>query len=500
MTTEAKKTSSVSIGELLTIVCVVLIAAGFLLLPWLDVDGTAYSGLALLTDAQTATSYDLSQLYLIPAAAVVGALAGLWGLLSAENSRRASILGLVASLIGAACYVLFVIQNRQRIGELSGVVGIGFWLALVGTFGLFVQVFLPRVTDAKSLFISLRVKLLITFTALFAIIFAAVFLWFNDFARARALDRLAADLEVLRDGALSGINGDEFQALYQEAEPNDEGTSDDPRFWEQVDWLATIRQIDPRSNAYTLILSEQPDVYYFVTNAALRVDPENSAGFFDTLEVPAEIFPEFPKLFDGTREDWTLLDPYTDDWGTWISGYRAIHNSDGEVVGVVGTDLRAEYLAEVQKQVSDAALPAFVITYIVVFATVYGFSVFLTRPISRLRAIAVHIGEGNYDIDLSAMTKAFLQDEINKFAQVFEIMVGKVRVREETLKKKVEELRIEIDTVKQQAHVSEIVDTDFFRDLQAKARQVRGRKYNPESSTQETPPSGTEEKTSDTIP
>ena len=499
MTTEAKKTSTVSIGELLTIVCVVLIAVGFLLLPWLDVDGTAYSGLALLTDAQSATSYDLSQLNLIPAAAVVGALAGLWGLLSAENSRRASILGLVASLIGAACYVLFVIQNRQRIGELSGVVGIGFWLALVGTFGLFVQVFLPRVTDAKSLFISLRVKLLITFTVLFAVIFAAVFLWFYDFAAARALERLAADLEVLRDGAASGVNGDELQALYQEAEPNEDGFSDDPRFWEQVDWLATIRRIDPRSNAYTMIRLENESEFAIVTNAAARVDPENSAGFMSTFSLDY-VPPEFAALFDGTSETWVLDEPYEDQWGTWISGYRAIHNGGGDVVGVLGTDFRAEYLAEVQKQVSDAALPAFVITYVVVFATVYGFSVFLTRPISRLRAIAVHIGEGNYDIDLSAMTKAFLQDEINKFAQVFEIMVGKVRVREETLKKKVEELRIEIDTVKQQAHVSEIVDTDFFRDLQAKARQVRGRKYNPESSIQETPPGGTEEKTSDTIP
>jgi HAMP domain-containing protein len=218
-------------------------------------------------------------------------------------------------------------------------------------------------------------------------------------------------------------------------------------------------------------------------------------SWFPLEEVP----PEFAALFDGTAETWMLLEPYTDDWGSWISGYRAIHNGNGDVVGVLGTDFRADYYFQVQQQVQEAALPAFVITYVVLFVTVYIFSSILTRPIQRLRAIAVHIGEGDYNIDLSAMTKASIQDEINKFAQVFEIMVSKVRVREETLKKKVEELRIEIDTVKQQAHVSEIVDTDFFRDLQVKARQVRERKHNPESVNPEPPSGEVEAKTSETI-
>jgi GAF domain-containing protein len=45
--------------------------------------------------------------------------------------------------------------------------------------------------------------------------------------------------------------------------------------------------------------------------------------------------------------------------------------------------------------------------------------------------------------------------------------------REQDLKEQIEKLRIEIDEVKRQRLVSEIVDTDFFRDLQAKADAVR---------------------------
>ncbi len=45
--------------------------------------------------------------------------------------------------------------------------------------------------------------------------------------------------------------------------------------------------------------------------------------------------------------------------------------------------------------------------------------------------------------------------------------------REQDLKEQIEKLRIEIDEVKRQRLVSEIVDTDFFRDLRAKADAVR---------------------------
>jgi GAF domain-containing protein len=52
--------------------------------------------------------------------------------------------------------------------------------------------------------------------------------------------------------------------------------------------------------------------------------------------------------------------------------------------------------------------------------------------------------------------------------------------REQDLKEQIEKLRIEIDEVKRQKLVSEIVDTDFVRDLQAKADVMRsGRRQRP---------------------
>jgi HAMP domain-containing protein len=46
-------------------------------------------------------------------------------------------------------------------------------------------------------------------------------------------------------------------------------------------------------------------------------------------------------------------------------------------------------------------------------------------------------------------------------------------IREQSLRAEIQQLRIEIDEAKRQQQVSEIVDTDFFSALQAKAREIR---------------------------
>ena len=52
-------------------------------------------------------------------------------------------------------------------------------------------------------------------------------------------------------------------------------------------------------------------------------------------------------------------------------------------------------------------------------------------------------------------------------------MARQVYAREERLRRQVHELRIEIDAVKQARQVAEITETDYFRDLYAKAQRAR---------------------------
>ena len=53
-------------------------------------------------------------------------------------------------------------------------------------------------------------------------------------------------------------------------------------------------------------------------------------------------------------------------------------------------------------------------------------------------------------------------------------MAREVQAREDALKQLVRELTIEIDPAAQAKQVAEVIDTDFFRNLQIRARTTRG--------------------------
>jgi CheY-like chemotaxis protein len=64
-------------------------------------------------------------------------------------------------------------------------------------------------------------------------------------------------------------------------------------------------------------------------------------------------------------------------------------------------------------------------------------------------------------------------DALGHLARVFQRMAREVVERERRLKAQVQQLRIEIDETRAARQVAEITDTDYFRDLQAKASKLR---------------------------
>jgi HAMP domain-containing protein len=362
-----------------------------------------------------------------------------------------------------------------------------------------------QLATRQTTFISLRVRLLVAFLALFIVLFGGVFYWFYtfsddlvqnrfyNFATDAAMDRLKEDLQTYLVGVAAEIDGDQFQALVddqelaalvraEEAEPNAGIYPDDPRYWEHVDLLGMVYQIDPRTGLYTYVAGDEPGQVVWIGSSGATKEEPSGAKFrqvtqFDPAD--AEI------ILAGLKETTFFLTIYEDQFGKWISGYTPIHNSAGETVGALGIDFRAEFVLEVQDQlrtsiindvqeeVQNGIILAGGFTAIIVILTVYFMAGYLTRPMIELTRVAARIGEGDYEQDLSGLTPGRVSDEIGTLASVFEIMVGKVAKREEKLKQQVAELQIMIDESKRQEQVQEIVDSDFFRDLQEKARAMR---------------------------
>jgi two-component system cell cycle response regulator len=68
---------------------------------------------------------------------------------------------------------------------------------------------------------------------------------------------------------------------------------------------------------------------------------------------------------------------------------------------------------------------------------------------------------------------AVREDALGNLARVFQRMAREVAAREQALQQQVRCLQIEIDEAKAARQVAEITETDYFRDLQAKADALR---------------------------
>ena len=88
---------------------------------------------------------------------------------------------------------------------------------------------------------------------------------------------------------------------------------------------------------------------------------------------------------------------------------------------------------------------------------------------------AAAVEEGTFECD-SLNPVAERDDALGQLARVFQKMARQVYAREQSLKQQVQELRIQIDEAKKAREVAEITETDYFRDLCAKAQRLRQRR------------------------
>ncbi len=333
-------------------------------------------------------------------------------------------------------------------------------------------------------FFSLRWKFLIAFTLIFSGVFAGAFYWFYNFSTQKALSRLEEDLVNTATGTAEGVDVPDLMGLYRHGKRNSRGFSDDKRYLDQLDWFQQVQHIDPRVYPYSFIvgkpsenrrigkpINEDLEIVYLVDSLWLT-EPQRSLKFLE----PNTAYPAAREAFE--QEKTVIRDLYTDQWGSWLSAYTPLIDKHGKVVAILGVDIKADYVKNLQNEIKGKMLATFTITYGTLFVLVFLVSGVLTRPLDQLTDAAERIGEGNYDENLKLIKQAPFPDEINILTSVFETMVDKVRQREEKLKQQVTELKIEIDQAKRQKQVSEIVDTDFFQDLVTKARKLRNTSEN----------------------
>lgn len=339
-------------------------------------------------------------------------------------------------------------------------------------------------------FFSLRLKMWLGFILIFTPVFIASYYWFYQYTTDRVLKTVTDDLQETLTGAIQGMDKEGFVKLYEEestnnplcppkkptadtpAEENGYYPEDNPLYIEHEIWLRAVQRLEPQTKIYTYIKGPDEGEIIAIGSTGYFREPRGGFRFCQRYTSTTS------KIYDGLTAQVNVWDPYDDgNFGVWITSYAPINDDNGNIIGAIGVDISALYVEEVRSEILRNGAFAFVASYVLIFFLVYWLSGFLTRPIIGLAGSAKKIGEGDYDqeIGFSRPDEKGFHDEIDTLTDVFKVMVDKVAQREKSLRARVQQLEIMIDKSKLVKQVNEIVESDFFQDLQAKVKGMRDR-------------------------
>jgi HAMP domain-containing protein len=156
--------------------------------------------------------------------------------------------------------------------------------------------------------------------------------------------------------------------------------------------------------------------------------------------------------------------------GSQVAGWSSV--SDGLVAVVL--EPSSVFLGPIN-QLARAIWLLFGVVGLLAVAAAVGLALRLSRPVGVLTAAAVSIEAGR-PVDGEALGRiGRSQDDIGRLARVFDRMAEQVAVRERKLREQVRALTVEIDHERRRKAVEEVTDTEFFRDLQGRAAEMRRR-------------------------
>ncbi|HZJ24765.1 MAG TPA: GAF domain-containing protein [Anaerolineales bacterium] len=199
---------------------------------------------------------------------------------------------------------------------------------------------------------------------------------------------------------------------------------------------------------------------YFVVDAGLPGE-EGYSPFGTRYEEPG---PALVENFDSMTG--TILEPefYTDEYGTFLSGYAPIFSSEGQRVGVIGVDITANTILAREQEYRNRLIIIFLIALGLIVVAGFISADYLAKPIVGLRDAAKKISQGDFThsitkipgtreladlaIDFNAMTTN-LSELINDLEQ-------RVAERTADIERKSDQLRAAAFIARQTAEVHDL--------------------------------------------
>jgi methyl-accepting chemotaxis protein len=162
------------------------------------------------------------------------------------------------------------------------------------------------------------------------LVIVAVVLTITYFAiRSYLMEELEGSAAAFATSAANHVDGDVFEQIQ-------EGDDGSEAYTQVYDALLPFLNVEDISFVYSMRELEDGKLYFVVDT-----DPDDPAAIGEVYDDAVQ------EMFDviSSGEAKPDSDITTDEWGSFLSGYAPIRNSEGKVVGIVGVDYSADLVS-----------------------------------------------------------------------------------------------------------------------------------------------------------
>lgn len=266
-----------------------------------------------------------------------------------------------------------------------------------------------------------------SFVVLVIAISGMTFLYTYGETKKALLNSTQDTMRELSSTMASQINGSAVDAL----SPGDENTA---TYQAMVQQLRTMRNgSEMVTNCYIMKL-DNGAVLFWVDDT--EDDPAGIGEAYPGAEVAkVEAAVSTPQVSDSI---------YTDEWGSFITGYAPVRDANGTTVAVLGIDMNAQLVVERQNFIGNTIYIILGVSALMAGGIIAVFSLTIIRDVKKLNKAAEKISAG----DLTAEVNVKRKDEIGELGDSFSRMIASLKF-EMLARQEDEEARKEAEAAKE---------------------------------------------------
>jgi sensor histidine kinase regulating citrate/malate metabolism len=251
---------------------------------------------------------------------------------------------------------------------------------------------------------SLGTKLTVSFMVLILLVSMGTFFYTVQEAKTAITDQMKEELILTAKIMSSQIDGDLLSQINVKEDTENEA------------FMQVYEKLDELRGDNTDVIT-----YLYI----VRLDGEGNARFVvdadytenGVVDVYADQLYEDAPVEDiqkGLAAPHVSAEPYTDEWGTFLTGYAPIYDSSGNVAGVLGVDFDIATVKEKQDFLSSLVYYILIGSILAATSVILYFSKTIIKELDSITKVANSISNGELEIDLPVIRSRSEIYELNE--------------------------------------------------------------------------------------